>query len=87
MTKKELADKLVDLEGIPSKALAMRTVGAVLDVITAALKGGEVVTLRGFGVFKVKHRAARTGRNPATGQPVNIEASRVVKFKMSPGLL
>ena len=87
MTKTELIDRMVAHDDIPSKAQAQRVVDAVLDHVTGALKRGEDVTLRGFGVFKVKARAARTGRNPRTGVPVSIKAARVVKFKASPVLL
>jgi len=55
-------------------------VNAVLGEITAALARGDRVELRGFGAFSVKHRPARTGRNPRTGEPVQIAASKGVKF-------
>jgi DNA-binding protein HU-beta len=54
---------------------------SLIDYLTQALKRGEKVTISGFGVFSVGHRAARTGRNPRTGASVNIPASKVPRFK------
>ena len=63
-----------------SKKDAETAVTATLDTITTALKEGDKVQLVGFGSFEVKSRAARTGRNPRTGEECLIPASRVVKF-------
>lgn len=64
-----------------SKAHAERTVNAVLDGIKKGLKKDKVVQLVGFGTFAVKTRKARTGRNPQTGEQIQIKASRTVGFK------
>lgn len=58
-----------------------RVVSTVLDEIAAALAGGDRVELRGFGAFSVKVRPARQGRNPRTGEPVNVEEKRVPFFR------
>lgn len=60
---------------------AVMAVEGVLDAITERLASHEDVTFRGFGSFKVKHRPARTGRNPQTNQPIEIPAKDVVTFK------
>lgn len=64
-------------------AAASDAVNAVVDVIVNALAEGEEVTVPGFGAFKVADRAARTGRNPQTGETVEIAASKAVTFKVS----
>jgi len=64
-----------------SKAHAERSVNAVLNSIGHGLQNDEVVQLVGFGTFQVKHRKARTGRNPQTGAPIAIAASKTVGFK------
>ena len=69
-----------------SRAHAERTVNAVLDGIKEGLKKDKVVQLVGFGTFAVKQRKARTGRNPQTGEPIQIKASRSVGFKAGAGL-
>ena len=69
-----------------SKATATRAVDAVIASITEGIKADETVTIVGFGTFNKKHRAARTGRNPATGQPMEIKASMTVGFKPSNNL-
>ena len=69
-----------------SKADAGRAVDAVGNSITAALKKGEQVSVVGFGTFGVKHRAARSGRNPRTGETINIAASNVPGFKAGKAL-
>lgn len=67
-----------------SRADAERNVLALLDIISGTLESGGKVTLSGFGVFEVRQRAARNGRNPKTGQPLKIEAARVPAFR--PGI-
>ena len=57
-----------------------------MEAIKKALKSGETVSLVGFGTFAVKDRAARTGRNPKTGEPLQIKASRIPSFKAGKGL-
>ncbi len=69
-----------------SKAHAERTVNAVLDGIKGGLKTDKVVQLVGFGTFAVKDRKARTGRNPQTGEQIQIKASRTVTFKVGANL-
>jgi DNA-binding protein HU-beta len=64
-----------------SKAAAGRALDAVTDAITQALKNNDQVALVGFGTFAVKERAARTGRNPQTGSPIEIAAARIPSFK------
>jgi DNA-binding protein HU-beta len=85
MNKAELIDK-VSVAAELNKASAARAVEALLDSIAAALKSGEQVTLSGFGTFSVTTRAARTGRNPRTGESINIPASNNPKFKAGKGL-
>lgn len=69
-----------------SKADATRAVDAVFESITAALKAGDEVRLVGFGTFVVSERAASTGRNPRTGEAIDIAASKQPKFKAGKGL-
>ncbi len=80
MNKAELIDVVADAADI-SKAAAARAVDAVTDAIADALKKGEQVTLVGFGTFTVRDRAARSGRNPRTGETITIKASKVPGFK------
>ena len=65
---------------------AEKAINAALDAITAALKDGEKVSLVGFGVFDVKEREARMGRNPRTKEEIPIPASRVPQFKAGKAL-
>ena len=69
-----------------AKASAARAVDATLDAIGGALGNGDSVSLVGFGTFSVRHRAARDGRNPQTGAPMHIPASKVPGFKAGKGL-
>nr|WP_221200428.1 HU family DNA-binding protein [Litorivivens lipolytica] len=68
------------------KAAAGRALDAVVDSITDALKKDDSVSLVGFGTFSVKERAARTGRNPQTGEPINIAAAKIPSFKAGKAL-
>ncbi|MBT5875468.1 MAG: HU family DNA-binding protein [Candidatus Latescibacteria bacterium] len=79
MNRADLAAHVADAAGI-SKAQADAAVSSALDGIKDSLSGGESVTLIGFGTFSVSKRAARTGRNPATGKPLKIKAKNVAKF-------
>ena len=79
MTKSEFVDQVADRAGL-SKKDAGDAVDAVLETIEGALKRGSDVTFSGFGKFSVSHRSAREGRNPATGEKIQIAASRVPKF-------
>lgn len=69
-----------------SKADSTKAVDAVFDAITGALKGGDEVRLVGFGTFSVAQRAASEGRNPRTGEKIQIPASKQPKFKAGKGL-
>jgi DNA-binding protein HU-beta len=85
MNKGELIESVAAAAGL-SRADATRAVDAVLDSVTRALSGGSSVSLVGFGTFTVKSRAARTGRNPRTGEAIQISASRVPGFKAGKAL-
>lgn len=80
MNKSELIDAIAAAADLP-KASAGRDLDAIVDSVTDALSKGDQVTLVGFGTFAVKHRAAREGRNPQTGQTIQIKASNVPGFK------
>ncbi|MGA7593715.1 MAG: HU family DNA-binding protein [Gallionella sp.] len=64
-----------------TKVDADKTIAALIDIITAALKNGDHVALVGFGTFEVRKRAARNGRNPSTGAAIKIKASKAPAFK------
>ena len=85
MNKAELIDAVAEGADI-SKADATRALDSMLSTITNSLKGGDQVTLIGFGTFAVKDRAARTGRNPRTGEAIDIPASKVPGFKAGKAL-
>jgi DNA-binding protein HU-beta len=80
MTKSDLIDSLAAKAGAP-RPRAEELVNFILDDITEALKRGDKVNISGFGTFTVSNRKARTGRNPKTGEPIEIPASRSAKFK------
>ncbi len=80
MTKTELIDAIAEKAGL-SKADASKALSATLESVTDALKAGEKVALIGFGTFSVSLRAARTGKNPQTGEAIAISASKAAKFK------
>lgn len=80
MRKPDIAAAIADKADL-SKEQASRVLNAVLDEITKALSQKETVTLVGFGTFLQRHRGARTGKNPQTGEPVQIKASNTVAFK------
>ena len=84
MNKSELIDAVAQGADL-SKADAGRALDAMTDSITKALKKGDTVSLIGFGTFSVKERAARTGRNPATGETIKIKASKTPSFKAGKG--
>jgi DNA-binding protein HU-beta len=85
MNKNDLIDAVAERTSL-AKSDAARAVEAVLGTIADSLKKGDVVTLSGFGAFATKTRAARTGRNPRTGEAIQIAASRVPGFKAGKGL-
>jgi DNA-binding protein HU-beta len=80
MNKSELIEAVAESADL-SKASATRAVDAVLDSISGSLKSGDQVAIAGFGTFLVRERAARTGRNPQTGETINIAAAKVPSFK------
>jgi DNA-binding protein HU-beta len=80
MNKQDLISSVSDAAGV-TKADASKAVEAVFDSITGALKKGDEVRLVGFGTFSVSKRKASTGRNPRTGEPMQIKASAQPKFK------
>lgn len=85
MNKGELIEAVAAAADL-SKADATKAVEAFVDSVTRALKKGEQVSIVGFGSFSVKERAARLGRNPKTGETINIKASRVPGFKAGKAL-
>jgi DNA-binding protein HU-beta len=82
MNTTELVDAVAEANDI-SKAKAKEVVNSILAAIIDAAKRGEEVAIVGFGRFSVKERPAREGRNPRTGEALNIPASKVLGFKMS----
>lgn len=85
MNKGELIEAMADAADI-SKAAASRALDGMVEAITGALKSGDQVSLIGFGTFSVRDRAARTGRNPQTGETINIAASKNPAFKAGKAL-
>lgn len=79
MNKKDLIDLMAEKAEI-SKGTAEQALNALLDGVKESLKKGQKVTLVGFGTFSVSDRAARTGRNPQTGETIQIAASKAPKF-------
>lgn len=79
MNKQELIDAISSTTGA-SKAATGATLDAILHAVTETVTQGEVVQLIGFGTFATGSRAARTGRNPATGAEIQIAAAKTVKF-------
>ena len=85
MNKSELIDAIAEATNL-TKADSGRALDATVAAVTAALKGGDAVTLVGFGTFAVKERAARTGRNPQTGKEIKIAAANIPAFKAGKAL-
>ena len=85
MNKNDLVDAVAERTGL-AKSDAARAVEAVLGTVTETLQKGDQVALSGFGTFVVKARAARTARNPRTGESIAIPASRVPAFKAGKAL-
>ncbi|MCK5576201.1 MAG: HU family DNA-binding protein [Sphingomonadales bacterium] len=85
MNKNDLIAAVADSTGL-SKADAGRAVDGVFDAITGTMSGGGEVRLVGFGTFSVAHRKATQGRNPRTGETIQIKASNVAKFKAGKAL-
>lgn len=80
MTKGDVIDAVAEAVGI-TKGDATTAVNTVFDTIEGCLKSGDKASFVGFGTFSTSHRAARDGRNPATGATIKIAAKTVVKFK------
>ena len=85
MNKSDLVTAVAGLTDL-TKADADKAIDAVVETITAALKEGDEVRLVGFGSFSVAKRAATTGRNPRTGEAIQIAASKAPKFSAGKGL-
>ena len=85
MNKAELIAEVAAKTGL-SKKDSEKAVNATLDTVAASLENGEKVQLVGFGVFDVKERGARMGRNPKTKEEIEIPASRVPQFKAGKAL-
>ncbi len=80
MNRQELIEALATKTG-STKAEADRNIAALIDIVSGVLKKGDNVALVGFGTFEVRKRAARAGRNPATGEAIKIKAAKVPAFK------
>ena len=85
MNKTELIDAIAESADI-SKSSAGRALDAAVDAVTNTLQKGDSVSLVGFGTFSVKHRPARKGRNPRTGEEIDIAAATVPGFKAGKAL-
>jgi len=85
MNKSELIDAVSSVSEL-NKSDAARAVDGVIGAITEALKSGDQVTVVGFGTFLVRQREARAGRNPRTGETIQIKASKVPAFKAGKAL-
>lgn len=85
MNKQDLISAIADAAEL-TKADAGRAIDAMVEVVKKALKKGDTVSLVGFGTFSVRKRAARTGRNPRTGQTIKIKASKSPAFKAGKAL-
>ncbi len=80
MNKAQLIDAIAGDSGL-TKADAKKALDAFINVTSDALKGGDRISLIGFGSFSVSERSARTGRNPQTGKEIQIAAKKIIKFK------
>ncbi len=85
MNKSDLIGEMAEAAGI-SKSAAGRALDGMADAIAVALKAGDTVSVIGFGTFTVKERAARAGRNPRTGEAIEIAASKTPTFKAGKAL-
>ncbi len=85
MTKADLIYSAASKGGLPRQGVE-DIINQVCDALVGALKNGDKVNISGFGTFAVSHRKARTGRNPKTGEAIQIAASRAAKFKAGKGL-
>jgi len=85
VNKASLVDKVHEVIG-GTKVQAEQVVDTIIDSIVATLKSGGEVSIAGLGIFSAKMRAARTARNPRTGQPISVPAMRVPKFRAAKAL-
>ena len=85
MNKSDLVARMADDAGI-TKSSANTALDALTDAIMSALRAGDKVSIPGFGTFQAKHQSARTGRNPATGETIQIAASNRPTFKAGKAL-
>lgn len=85
MNKAALVDKVQEVLG-GTKVEAEKVVDTVFDSITKSLKSGEEVSVAGFGIFEAKTRAARTARNPRTGESIKVPAMKTPKFRAAKAL-
>lgn len=85
MNKADIIAKVHEVLGT-SKADAERAVECMIDNVTSTLKKGDEVSIAGLGIFSAKMRPARTGRNPRTGESINVPAMRVPKFRAAKAL-
>jgi len=79
MNKSELIESIANTAQL-TKADASRALDAFISTVTTTLQKEDPITLVGFGTFKISNRSARVGRNPRTGEPIQIKASKTVKF-------
>jgi DNA-binding protein HU-beta len=80
MNKTDMVTKLAEKNGMTKKD-AQKALNSLIEIISDEIKDGGRVALTGFGTFSIAERKPRTGRNPQTGQPIDIPAARVPKFK------
>jgi DNA-binding protein HU-beta len=80
MNRKELISALASKTG-GTKAGSDRNITALIEIVSGKLENGDRIALSGFGIFEVRERAARIGRNPRTGEPLKIKAARIPVFK------
>lgn len=85
MNKNELIDAIADSADL-AKSDTTKMLNAFVETVTDVLVSGDKLIIPGFGTFEVGERAARTGRNPQTGEPIQIAAARVAKFKVGKAL-
>lgn len=83
MTKDEFAKKIKEQLNLSSQAVALEVINKVADTIVEAVKSGDEITLPNVGKFSAVERSARKGRNPLTGETIEIPAKKAVKFKVS----
>ena len=81
MKKKDIINALYEKEISESKIAAERTLNAIIDILKEGLSNEGSVQIIGFGSFSIKERAARKGRNPKTGEEIDIKASKTIKFR------